>query len=58
MKININFTIEYDDPKNKEDHKELLKVIKNYYENDMSVPCTENVTWQSIGEIGISIKIQ
>lgn len=58
MKMNINFTIEYDEPKTKSDFKELLKVIRNHFENDMSIPCTKNTSWKSIGEIGIAIKIQ
>jgi len=58
MKININFTIEYENPKNKNDYKKLLKVIKNYYENNMSIPCTKKIPWKSIYEIGISLKIQ
>ena len=58
MKITINFTIEYEQPKTEEDYKELLKVIKNYFENDMSIPCTKNVSWKSVGKISISQKIQ
>ena len=58
MKININFTIEYDKPENIKNYKELLKVIRNHFENNMSIPCTENISWKSVGEIGIAIKIQ
>ena len=57
MKININFTIEYDNPKNKKDQKELLKVIKKYYEENQSIPQTEKLLWKSIGTIGISVDI-
>ena len=36
MEININFTIEYENPKNKSD-----------YENNMSIPCTKKDTMES-----------
>lgn len=57
MKININFTIEYENPKTKNDYKKLLKVIKNYFENYMSIPCTKETKWKSVGEIDISLKL-
>jgi len=58
MKININFTIEYDKPENMKDYKELLKVIKKHYEENATIPGTEKLPWKSLGEIGISLKIQ
>lgn len=57
MKIIINFTIEYENPKTKNDYKKLLKVIKNYFENYMSIPCTKETKWKSVGEIDISLKL-
>lgn len=58
MKININFTIEYEKPKTKKDYKKLLKVIKKHYEENATIPSTENVPWKKLGEIGIAIKLQ
>lgn len=55
MKININFAIEYENPKTKNDYKKLLKVIRHHFENNMSIPCTEKILWKSIGEIGVSL---
>lgn len=58
MKINISFTIEYNNPKTKKDYHELINTIKNYYENNMSIPCTKNVHWKSIGEIDMCLKLE
>jgi len=58
MKININFTIEYEKPKNKKDYSKLIKKIKKHYEENATIPSIKNLNWKQISEIGIALKIQ
>lgn len=58
MKININFTIEYEEPKSKWEYDKVIEAIRNYYENEMRIPTTDKTKFKSIGIVGIALKIQ
>lgn len=54
MKVKIELRICYDDPGSEDDYKKIMEEIKNYFENDIIIPQTENVFWNIVLPIQIT----
>lgn len=58
MKILIQLEVEYEDGIKKENYIQLIKIIKNHYENHMNIIETRNAKFKSLGVVKISRVIQ
>jgi len=61
VKILVQLEIEYEDLKNKNDFINLIKIIKNYYENEHLIPVAnlhQEFNFKSLDKVRISRVIQ
>ena len=58
MKILIQLEIEYNQYPSGNSYNELIKKIKNHYENNHEIPETEAIKFKSLGVVKISRVIQ
>jgi len=54
MKVKISFEIDYDNPKDIYEHTVLLDEIRNYLENEIQIPQTNNIFWRELSQIKIT----
>ena len=54
MKVKISFEIDYDDPENDKSYMQFMDIIKNYYEDEMIIPTSENVSFIELSQINIT----
>jgi len=61
MKILIQLEIEYEEPSEwnyKTGYIELIRKLKDHFENCITIPETEKILFKSLGKVGISRIIQ
>ena len=54
MKVKISFEIDYEQPENKYDYDDIIKEIRNYFENDIIIPQTLKIYWNELSQIKIT----
>ncbi|MDD5006451.1 MAG: hypothetical protein PHS93_08055 [Candidatus Omnitrophica bacterium] len=52
MKVKISFEIEYHNPTNIRHYDGLMEIIKNFYENEMPIPC--RIMFKELSQIKIT----